>query len=318
MATASYPVQGNTGTQRTLVTPEGVDLRLKLATAGQRAGAFIIDFLLLIAILVVFTIILIAAGIGTFGAAGGTGGLQIVAIVWLLGFFLLRNFYFMAFEMGHRSATLGKRMAGLRVVARDGGRLTADAVIARNLMRELEIFLPLSFLGGGKEAGGWLTLAGFAWAAIFLFFPLFNRDRLRVGDILAGTWVIPAPRRKLEIDLSGEGRERLDRFGFSGEQLAAYGEYELQTLETVLRAENADTMAQVADTIRAKIGWESDEDDHDFLSAYYAALGARLERRMLFGNRRRDKFDRDDGRAGAASSPGPAYRSFSHLRRPET
>jgi uncharacterized RDD family membrane protein YckC len=281
------------GVQRTLITPEGVDLRLKLATAGQRAGAFMIDFMLLIAILIGFTIALIAAGLGTAGA-GGTEGLQVVAVIWLLGFFLLRNFYFIAFEVGRRSATLGKRWTGLRVVARDGGRLTADAVIARNMMREIEIFLPLSFLAGGGGADGLMSLVGFLWAGIFLFFPLFNRDRLRAGDIIAGTWVVHAPRHKLETDLTDGSEEHRQAFAFTDAQLAAYGEYELQTLETVLRSNNEETMATVSNTIRTKIGWDGSEENEAFLRAYYAALSARLERGMLFGTRRRDKFDTGD------------------------
>ena len=45
--------------------------------------------------------------------------------------------------------------------------------------------------------------------------------------------------------------------------------------------------------IRAKIGWEGPDDiaDRTFLNAYYAALRGRLESRMLFGHRRKDKFD---------------------------
>ena len=42
---------------------------------------------------------------------------QIGRVVWLLGFFLLRNFYFVLMEMGPRAATFGKRAMGLRVVA---------------------------------------------------------------------------------------------------------------------------------------------------------------------------------------------------------
>ena len=34
------------------------------------------------------------------------------AIIWLLGFFLLRNFYFTLFEMRARAATPGKRRDG--------------------------------------------------------------------------------------------------------------------------------------------------------------------------------------------------------------
>lgn len=275
--------------QRTLITPEGVDLRLRLATAGQRAGAFVLDILFLVLVLVVFSIAVAIAGI-----AGAVGEAAIV--IWLLGFFLLRNFYFIALEMGRRSATWGKRLGGLRVVARDGGRLTADAVIARNMMREIEIFLPLTFLANraGATIDGCSMLFSLGWAAIFLFFPLFNKDRLRIGDIIAGTWVVHVPRRKLGVDLADEGRARLHGHAFTDAQLDAYGVYELQTLETVLRRRNQDTLAAVAESIRAKLGLAEGGDDHDFLSAYYAALNGRLERRLLFGRRRRDKFDVGD------------------------
>jgi len=40
------------------------------------------------------------------------------------------------------AATPGKRILGIRVAARNGKALTAEAVFARNAMRELEVFLP--------------------------------------------------------------------------------------------------------------------------------------------------------------------------------
>ena len=124
-------------------------------------------------------------------------------ILGLLGWFLIRSFYFILLEMGPRAATFGKRACGLRVVARSGERLTADRVIVRNLTREIEFFLPLSFLleGGGEGVGAGWTLAGLAWTGVFAFFPLFNKDRMRVGDLLAGTWVIAAPKKELSVDL---------------------------------------------------------------------------------------------------------------------
>ena len=54
------------------------------------------------------------------------------------------------------------------------------------------------------------------------------------------------------------------------------------------------TMTAVASRIRRKIDWtaEPEESDGDFLAAYYAALRGRLEQRLLFGHRRRDKHDK--------------------------
>ena len=220
---------------------------------------------------------------------------EAVQIIWILGAFILENFWFTGWEMRASGATPGKRIMKIRVAMRNGGRLTADAVFARNAMRQIEFFLPLSMLfAGAFEFGPWGWVAGLVWCGIFLFFPLFNRDRLRVGDLIAGTWVVEAPRIRLVSDLATGAAERLARFAFTPAQLDAYGVMELQTLEDVLRRKDRKTMAEVAKRIRTKIGWtsQSGESDMDFLSAYYAGLRQRLEQQLLFGRRRRDKHDK--------------------------
>jgi uncharacterized RDD family membrane protein YckC len=276
--------------RRSLVTPEGVDLSLRLADPGQRFAAFLIDLLIMVGLLVAVSL-LIALGAATIGRYS----FGLAMMLWLLGFFLLRNFYFILLEMGPRAATFGKRAMGLRVVARSGGRLTADAVIARNLLRELEFYLPLSFLvyrAAEGSAGGTIAAFGFGWTCIFLFFPFFNRDRLRVGDLLAGTWVINAPKRRLGIELLGGSQAgEAPAYSFTAEQLEAYGVFELQTLENVLRTAKADAMGTVAYAIRNRIGAVQHGGDEEFLRAYYEALRLRLERQLLFGRRRRDKHD---------------------------
>ena len=156
--------------------------------------------------------------------------------------------------MGGRGATPGKRMMGLRVVARDGARLTGGAVIARNAMREIEVFLPLSFLGyqtAQGSADGFLVMFALLWSGIFLFFPLFNRDRLRIGDLVAGTWVVRAVRGKLGHDLGVAERPRRM---FPATALDLYGVYELQTLEDVLRGGREEAISTVAWTIRRQGG----------------------------------------------------------------
>ena len=224
-----------------------------------------------------------------FMAVPGTQ--QFLTILWLIGFFVLRNGWFSLFEMGSRGATPGKRLMGLRVVARDGARLTGAAVIARNAMREIEIFLPLSFLGeqtGRGTADTFLVLFALIWSAIFLFFPLFNRDRLRVGDLVAGTWVVLTGKAALSDDLVGTAHRA--RRTFPESALSVYGIYELQTLEEVLRNEQPDAVVTVARTIREKAGLPDDGDDYGFLSDYYAAWCARLEAGLLVGRRRESKL----------------------------
>ncbi|BCA58777.1 RDD family protein [Sphingomonas sp. HMP6] len=275
--------KGPLSLRRTFVTPEGVDLQIELGGAGVRAAAFMIDAFAMLILLIIATIVIALL----FVASKETS----LAILWLIGFFVLRNGWFTLFEMGGRGATPGKRVMGLRVVARDGARLTGGAVITRNAMREIEVFLPLSFLAAQSAQGladSFLTIFALCWSGIFLFFPLFNRDRLRIGDLLAGTWVVRTVRGELGSDLAVP-IER-ERRVFSEAALGLYGVYELQTLEEVLRSGREDAIATVAATIRRKAGLADDPDDREFLSDYYAALCARLERGLMVGRRRADKF----------------------------
>jgi uncharacterized RDD family membrane protein YckC len=278
--------------KRTFITPEGVDLRLELGSAGSRAGAFMIDLLLMVVALVVLTFALLYLLSATVSDGSADGVAQAMAVIWLIGFFVLRNGWFALFEMGSRGATPGKRLMGLRVVARDGARLTGAAVIARNAMREIEVFLPLSFLGAQAAEGladTFLTLFALLWSGIFLFFPLFNRDRLRVGDLVAGTWVVRNEKAGLSADLVGSAYQ--PRRTFPPAALELYGVYELQTLEDVLRNENPEAIVTVASTIRAKANLPDDGDDYGFLSDYYAALCAHLEAGLMVGRRRESKFN---------------------------
>jgi uncharacterized RDD family membrane protein YckC len=268
---------------RELVTPEGVDLRVVLAGASERASAFLLDVVFIVLALVAMTLAAVFLRLAT-----GVIVEEFIGVLWMLGFFFLRVFYFTFFEMTPRAATPGKRITGLRVARRDGGALTADSIFVRNAMRELEIFLPLSFFATQVEAvDAWISIAAIAWCGIFALFPLFNRDRLRIGDIVAGTWVVHVPKRVLAGDLAAAPAA----IAFSREALDAYGIRELSVLEDVLRRRDKPTMEAVARRIRGKIGLQDAMPDAEFLQAYYTALRGRLEQRLLFGRRKRDKFD---------------------------
>ena len=276
--------------ERPFVTPEGVALRLRIGAAGERVAAFIIDVVIIWAMLLALSLAALGGSLAAarnFGTPAFEGG----TVIWLVGAFILRNFYFAGFELRPRAATPGKRAMGLRVIARNGGRLSADAIFARNAMREIELFLPLSTMVSMGTSGGWMILLGLGWTGAFLLFPLFNRDRMRIGDLVAGTLVVHARRRKLQAELVGQSGVGAAEIAFTPEQLDVYGVKELQVLEAVLRNNDRATMAAVAKRIRNKIGWSGVVPDRDFLTAYSAGVRARLEQRMLFGRRRRDKHD---------------------------
>jgi uncharacterized RDD family membrane protein YckC len=298
--------------ERIMITPEGIALPLTLASRGTRLGALVLDLMFIVLLMFGTTMVLIsiAGGTAVFAAAGdGSGGnamhaLEFLAVVWIAAMFLFRNAYFLLFELGPRGATPGKRITGIRIAARDGGRLSAEMVIARNLLRDIELFLPLVFLASAGDGGdmGAASLAAFAWFMIFALFPFFNKDRMRAGDLIAGTWVVEAPKRKLEAAMSAgtsargaastaQSEAATPAYRFGEAELSVYGEYELQTLERVLRENRPESLRQVYEAICRKIGWQlGSGDERLFLECYYTQLRARLEAGMRMGRRKADKF----------------------------
>jgi len=288
---------------REIVTPEGIPLRFMLARAGDRAAAFLLDMVL--QFVVTFVIVL---GM-VFAVRGERTWLTAVIVVLA---FLLLNFYFAVFEVRWQGATPGKRKVGIRVIDARGGQLETSAVLARNLIRELEVWMPLRFLLAGSvvwpEAPGWARLVAGAWTFVFLMMPVFNKDRLRVGDMIAGTRVVMQPKVVLAPDLVDEtaaapryvppGKAAPAAHVFSDAQLAIYGIYELQVLEGVLRINPGDVshlevLRTVSEKVRSKIRYQGKVvDDERFLREFYAAQRAHLEQKLLFGQRRQDKFSK--------------------------
>ena len=283
----------------TLVTPEGVPLQLQVAPLGSRVGAFALDLgIMVVATVIVGVLTLSAAG---DGAGAGLGGAAPWLSILLLFTFLLWNGYFLFFELRWGGRTPGKRVVGLKVISRNGGPLTTGAVVSRNLMRDLEFFLPMQALLVPellvRDTPGWAAWLALGWLLLFLFFPWFNRDRARCGDLVAGTLVVARPQTALLPDQAEAAKGKLLRHAFTDAQLDLYGIRELQVLEGLLREgegdwRRADLLEEVAKRICRKIAWEKPLPASEvlpFLQAFYHAQRRRLEGRLLLGDRREQK-----------------------------
>ena len=277
-------LEGTSRLRRHIITPEGVPVPIEIANYGARLAAFVID-------LTIWILLTLAIYVPIVTLVGRTGGTLIAISIALFIGFLIRNLYFVYFELAWRGATPGKRIVGLRVIDRNGGPLVASAVIARNLTREVEMFIPLGVLLQGHS--DWQQLAIAAWVMFCLAIPAFTKDRMRGGDLIAGTIVISLPKVALLSDLV----ERTLRFTFTPAQLQAYGAFELQVLEELLRRpqsrDGTQVLDEVCDKICRKIGWTAPLPRKDvvaFLRDFYTAERAFLEREQLYGKARADKY----------------------------
>lgn len=289
---------------RELVTPEGLPLRVRLATKGERVAAFLLDAVLVVLAWIVFGICSGLIGMATTPMIG----MSLLA----LSMFVVQFGYFPFFELRWNGATPGKRVSGIRVVDSRGGGLDFDAVLARNFLRYLELFVPLMLLFAGDSllpgAGSLVFWASLIWVLGLGLYPFFDGDVRRVGDLVAGTLVVRVPKAELERDVGEARRKRRRRRGnrietvpeagryqFTREQLGHYGIYELQVLEDLLRAPPRDARQvanKVCRTIQRRIDWPEEQRDVDvgaFLRDFYRQQRDELERRMQFGERKEFK-----------------------------
>jgi uncharacterized RDD family membrane protein YckC len=142
----------------------GVDLTLKLAGPGTRSYAFVIDwhirFLIAAAwLLIAYYLFNVAL---TLKSAAGFLSILPASVIYFL--------YHPILEVVLRGSTPGKRMAGVRIVSRDGGPPGTSALLIRNIFRLVDS-LPAAYMVG-------------------LISCFVTANRVRVGDMAAGTLLV--------------------------------------------------------------------------------------------------------------------------------
>ncbi|MEL6257178.1 MAG: RDD family protein [Bacteroidota bacterium] len=298
-----------------IITPENITLNFFLPSKLTNFAAFYVDFAIL-NFLFLFTFLLSLF----FLLPNGNIKFSDFDAVFILIFFLLHMFYFIFFEIYWQGSTPGKSFFNLRVVNREGLPLTVKALVIRNLIREVELFIPIGTITLGvwfmKGDQFYLLLVSCLWLFALMIFPLLNQEGRRLGDFIAGTVVVYVPKVRMQGDLIESRAEHVAKggalqvdsiqeedmqthstgFSLSRGQLTYYGIKELQILEEILRKtknQNSEAIKkEVAKRIQKRIGWLREESDYEkFLEEFYKAQRAYLEGRIIFGERKGDKYD---------------------------
>jgi len=161
--------------ERLILTPEHVPIRLSPAGLGSRFLALLTDVALVLGTLSIVSALLRAI----FSQGVAEAFVTTASFVLFLG-------YPIWFELRHHGRTPGKRAFGLRVVDGRGLPIRLEQSFVRNIVRALD-FAPVFYGVGGLVS-------------------LFDRDRRRLGDILADTLVVHE-----RIPLRPQGQIRLER-----------------------------------------------------------------------------------------------------------
>jgi uncharacterized RDD family membrane protein YckC len=146
----------------------GVDVELAIAGPGSRAYAFIIDWhiRLLLAVIWFGAASLFMSKVSHFGAKSPAVLIMIATLPATALYFL----YHPIVELLMRGQTPGKRMAGVRIVDRQGGAPSTVAVLIRNAFRLIDC-LPVLY-------------------GVGLITTIFDTHRARFGDLAAGTLLV--------------------------------------------------------------------------------------------------------------------------------
>ena len=143
-------------------TPEGIELRFDLAGPGTRTIAGAVD----LAVFVIFMLLLVLL---TAALDGG------FAVVIVAGATLFLIGYPLVFVLVGGAVTPGKRLLRLRVVDGRGFPASFGQHFLRSLFLPVEILPPLTI--------GLLTI-------------IFSGSHQRLGDLVAGTYVVREPQEK--------------------------------------------------------------------------------------------------------------------------
>ena len=180
--------------QITVTSAGGVEVKLDLVGLGGRSYAFVMDWHIRILVALAWFLFGMLALTGSFTVqdskafSSGTSLFYLVLLPSLAIYFL----YHPVLEIAMHGRTPGKRMAGIRIVAKDGSSASGGAILLRNIFRLIDSLPTMYVLG--------------------IIVVLLNKQHLRIGDMAAGTVLIyeeQASKKRLDMIINSAGAQAL-------------------------------------------------------------------------------------------------------------
>jgi uncharacterized membrane protein SpoIIM required for sporulation/uncharacterized RDD family membrane protein YckC len=153
----------------------GVELSLPVAGPGARSFAFLVDWHIRALLAIAWFVVAAVTYNGSWSLAQPFNPDALWFALVLTPPAAIYCLYHPVLEVAMRGRTPGKRIAGIHIVARDGGSPGIGALLTRNVFRIVDSF-PLFYPVG-------------------LITTMITQDQVRVGDIAAGTVLVYDPTR---------------------------------------------------------------------------------------------------------------------------
>ena len=184
-----------------VITPENIEFDYRVAGPFIRGLAYLLDLIiLLVGLLILQTIYFFLLGlfVAWLFSNGMTGTAETFGAMGFAVFMVFAMFVIWSYgsicEARFHGRTLGKMATNLRVITREGHKITYGQAYIRNLVRlgELLPFIPLATLIGWIPMFADMPVSPFGPPSclVALIAMTLNSKNQRIGDILAGTMVI--------------------------------------------------------------------------------------------------------------------------------
>ncbi len=171
--------------QLSIASVTGVDVEFQIAGPGSRSYAFVIDWHIRILLAFAYLMVAIVVATGSLSFIGiNELSARSLAFIWAPPA-LIYFFYQPALEILMHGRTPGKRIAGVRILTREGDIPGVGALLIRNLFRMIDS-LPAFYVVG-------------------LITTMVTQHHVRFGDMAAGTVLV------IDHDREGKSLQRLER-----------------------------------------------------------------------------------------------------------
>jgi len=157
----------------TILTPDNIEIEYRLAGAGSRIAAAVVDFLVQGVAIVIISLIYYFAALGGVYITSSMADSSLYTAIAVLLIFCVVFVYYILIEIFMDGQTIGKKLLGLRVIRENGAPINLTQSLIRNILK-----LTVDLMGVG------------------VVMIMFSKKCKRLGDMAASTVVIAVDRRK--------------------------------------------------------------------------------------------------------------------------